>query len=180
MEVKISKKIPLITLFSMVLLLFALTQPAAALSFAFGEFPVLEQEHAPTVTVRTAPVLNLNPEAKFAYVPDRPGVGELIQFVDSSSDPDGQVTVWLWDFGDGTTSMEKEPLHVYMRVGTYSVTLTVTDNVGAQASLQKEITVKRSNSDILLMIAAVIVMIIGLVEAYLLGRKRKVKADPSE
>ncbi|MCZ3365336.1 MULTISPECIES: PKD domain-containing protein [Methanobacterium] len=46
-----------------------------------------------------------------------------IQFKDTST---GLVTSWLWDFGDGTTSTQKNPLHSYTRAGIYTVKLTVT------------------------------------------------------
>jgi len=41
---------------------------------------------------------------------------------------------YLWDFGDGQTSDEANPVHTYQGLGPYVVTLTVTDSVGAQAS----------------------------------------------
>ncbi|UCD13726.1 MAG: PKD domain-containing protein, partial [Thermoplasmatales archaeon] len=37
---------------------------------------------------------------------------------------------WLWDFGDGKKSDEEDPTHQYMDAGNYTVTLTVTDDVG--------------------------------------------------
>ena len=46
-------------------------------------------------------------------------------------DDDGAVTGWSWQFGDGDTSREADPVHGYSGPGTYSVTLTVTDNDGA-------------------------------------------------
>ncbi len=42
----------------------------------------------------------------------------------TSSVPDGTTSL-SWSFGDGTTSGEKDPTHVYLAPGTYSVTLTV-------------------------------------------------------
>lgn len=35
--------------------------------------------------------------------------------------------IWIWDFGDGTTSAEQTPVHTYLSAGAYNVTLTVTD-----------------------------------------------------
>jgi PKD repeat protein len=53
------------------------------------------------------------------------------QFSQASTDDDGQVTGWSWQFGDNGTSTEAEPVHVYSAAGSYTVTLTVTDNDGA-------------------------------------------------
>lgn len=52
---------------------------------------------------------------------------EPIQFTDQSINV---PTEWLWDFGDGTTSTEENPSHVYTSNGTYTVTLTVTNDLG--------------------------------------------------
>ena len=49
-----------------------------------------------------------------------------------SSDPDGDVLSYRWDFGDGFTSTEVKPGHTYADNGSYTVTLTVTDPVGAE------------------------------------------------
>jgi VCBS repeat-containing protein len=58
--------------------------------------------------------------------------GLTCQFTDASSDPDGQVTGWSWDFGDGSAaSNQQNPPHIYPGAGTYTVTLTATDNGGA-------------------------------------------------
>jgi hypothetical protein len=51
-------------------------------------------------------------------------------FTDRSTDPDGQVVAWSWNFGDGTTSTERNPTHTFAGPGTYTVTLTTTDNTG--------------------------------------------------
>src|SRR3989441_12122242 len=56
-------------------------------------------------------------------------------FTDQSSDPDGSVTSWQWTFGDGTTgSTAQNPSHTYSAAGSYTVTLTVTDNQNAHNS----------------------------------------------
>lgn len=60
----------------------------------------------------------------------------VIEFVDNSI---GDVIVeWLWDFGDGNTSTEKDPQHTYEQPGMYDVSLTVTDSDGHQATTSKE------------------------------------------
>ena len=48
-----------------------------------------------------------------------------------SYDPDGNITKWFWVFGDNTNGTGKTVQHAYSKVGTYTVTLTVTDNLGA-------------------------------------------------
>ena len=48
-----------------------------------------------------------------------------------STDPDGTISSYLWDFGDGNSSSAANPTHTYSSAGTYSVSLTVTDNLGA-------------------------------------------------
>jgi PKD repeat protein len=53
------------------------------------------------------------------------------QFTDASRDEDGRVAGWSWQFGDGGSSTEANPTHEYSGPGTYTVTLTVTDNDGA-------------------------------------------------
>jgi probable HAF family extracellular repeat protein len=67
-----------------------------------------------------------------------------VQFDGSSStDPDGWALTFHWDFGDGTSSTERSPAHVYESPGSYLVVLTVEDQGGLDASAQLEITVRR-------------------------------------
>ncbi|MFZ4703448.1 MAG: PKD domain-containing protein, partial [Candidatus Methylumidiphilus sp.] len=47
-----------------------------------------------------------------------------------SSDPDGTVVSYLWNFGDGTSSTSPNPAHTYVSAGTYAAVLTVTDSQG--------------------------------------------------
>ncbi|GAA4102345.1 PKD domain-containing protein [Mucilaginibacter panaciglaebae] len=52
----------------------------------------------------------------------------------------GVVTVgWNWDFGDGRTSTEKNPRHLYTSGGDYTITLTATINLGCSSVFQKTI-----------------------------------------
>ena len=62
-----------------------------------------------------------------------------VSFYDYSTDSDGYVTSWYWDFGDGTTSTEQNPTHTYSSDGTYHVTFTVTDNDGDTGTMTQEI-----------------------------------------
>jgi PKD repeat protein len=49
-------------------------------------------------------------------------------FTDGSTDSDGKITDWRWEFGDGGTSTLAQPSHTYAGAGTYDVVLTVTDD----------------------------------------------------
>ena len=61
---------------------------------------------------------------------------EEVQFTDSSTGADNV----LWDFGDGTTSEERNPLHYYYENGEYIVILTAINQFG-QSSQEQTITV---------------------------------------
>lgn len=50
-----------------------------------------------------------------------------IQFTDVSTSSAGNIQLWSWDFGDGTTSSDQNPIHTYSGVGTYNVSLTIVD-----------------------------------------------------
>ena len=52
-------------------------------------------------------------------------------FTDASSDGDGSVVGWAWNFGDGGTSAAQHPSHTYSAPGSYTVTLTVIDDDAA-------------------------------------------------
>jgi PKD repeat protein len=62
-------------------------------------------------------------------------INSEVQFNSSGSfDPDGDVMEYLWDFGDGTSSVEVNPLHFYSISGEFTVSLTLTDEAGESNS----------------------------------------------
>ena len=54
-------------------------------------------------------------------------VPKQIQFTDTST---GGASSWEWNFGDGTTSISRNPLHTYTYAGTYTVSLMATNTLG--------------------------------------------------
>ena len=66
----------------------------------------------------------------------------------ASSDPDGIIVSYSWDFGDGTTGSGVKTTHIYNVVGVYTVTLTVRDNLGATGTATTTVTVKENQKPV--------------------------------
>jgi PKD repeat protein len=77
----------------------------------------------------------------FSFTPANPTAFDQIQFTDRSRVERGRILRWLWEFGDGTTSTEQNPLHQYAVDGQYRVTLTVTGEDGGESSSSSVLTV---------------------------------------
>jgi PKD repeat protein len=74
---------------------------------------------------------NRPPSASCSASPVEGEAPLTVAFTGSGSDPDGTITSYLWSFGDGASSTEQSPGHTYSLVGTYTATLTVSDDGGA-------------------------------------------------
>lgn len=71
-------------------------------------------------------VSNAPPAASFTYT----CTNLDCDFTDTSSDSDGTITGWLWDFGDGATSTFQNPSHAYSSANSFTVNLATTDDDG--------------------------------------------------
>ncbi|AKB29128.1 cell surface protein [Methanosarcina siciliae T4/M] len=73
----------------------------------------------------TAPIPSFTTDASSGRVPF------TVQFTDTTT---GNVSTWSWDFGDGETSDEQNPVHTYVTEGTHTVTLTTTGPGGTDTA----------------------------------------------
>jgi uncharacterized repeat protein (TIGR01451 family) len=73
--------------------------------------------------------LDIPPVAGFTFHPTSPNVGEEVHFTNTTTGT--EPIAYLWNFGDGNTSTEKDPVHTYSEAGTYIVTLTATNPYGS-------------------------------------------------
>ena len=97
---------------------------------------VIDDDDATGSATATKNVLNRPPIASFTENATIVSKDEAIHFDASEShDPDGSIVNYSWDFGDGNTATGVTSDHAYSEDGNYTVTLTVTDDDGASASL---------------------------------------------
>jgi PKD repeat protein len=69
---------------------------------------------------------NVNPA--FTFSPSNPVTAQVIHFTDAST---GSPTSWAWDFGDGVTSTDQNPVHAYAYARDYTVTLSVRNAISS-------------------------------------------------
>lgn len=92
-------------------------------------------------TVASTPPPNQSPTLSISASPTS-GVSPLfVSFASTASDSDGFITSYFWNFGDGTSSSSANPTHTYS-AGSFTASLTVTDNGGATAT--KSVTINVS------------------------------------
>jgi len=84
----------------------------------------------------------LAPKASFRAFPKEGKTGLKVRFQNFS---DGDIVRYLWDFGDGTQSTEKNPTHTFFSEGTYSIKLSVITSSGGQGLSTKNNYINISN-----------------------------------
>jgi PKD repeat protein len=86
------------------------------------------------------------PTADFTATPTSGDAPLTVQFVDTSASGSSVITEWLWEFGDDTTSTDRNPSHVYDTAGSYSVTLTVITADGSDEEFKSNLIAVASGS----------------------------------
>jgi penicillin-binding protein 1A len=94
-----------------------------------------------TITVSSGAGPDKPPIPDFS-VPPGGKPGQPISLDGSPSKDDGTIVKWYWEFGDGGTAGTQKATHTYAAVGTYEITLWVTDDGGQQASVTKKIRIQ--------------------------------------
>jgi len=95
------------------------------------------------IQIKIVELLNLPPTANFTFSPTDPTLYDTINFTDTSTDTDGNITSWYWEFGDGNYSVDQNPRHRYAHAGTYTVTLKVKDDWETETVTSKAVPVRK-------------------------------------
>lgn len=100
---------------------------------------------------------NSAPIAAFTATPSSGVAPLMVQFdASGSSDGDGTISAYSWNFGDNSAAgSEATPTHTFQAVGSYTITLTVTDNGGAKSSTRHFVSVSEAMTTTLPRIASI-------------------------
>ncbi len=99
---------------------------------------VTDEEGCTNDTTKTITVYHL-PAPNFTYI--NACENDTTYFFDASAPNGGSITSRLWKFGDGTTSTDENPWHIYALNGTYDVTLIISNSDGCTDSIVKQVEV---------------------------------------
>jgi PKD repeat protein len=116
-----------------------------------GAHDTVAGEATRTVIVhpRSSPLRPGRPTTSFTFTPLLVLAGHTVRFkVGGSQDPDKHATIidYLWNFGDGKVQIGIDPIHVYMKSGTYTVELIVVDTRGVIGRITRTIVVEKRTS----------------------------------
>jgi PKD repeat protein len=92
-------------------------------------------------------VVNDQPTASFTIAPNPATPGITVALNGGGSiDPDGAITNYAWNFGDGSVGAGTTPSHGYVAPGSYTVTLTITDSGGVTGAISHVLTVAATST----------------------------------
>ncbi len=101
-----------------------------------------------TVIITTsAEIPNKKPAASAYAIPTNGDAPLQVSFYGTGNDTDGTIASYNWDFNDGTTSNQQNPIHTFTQIRTYMVLFTVTDDKGATATDTIVITVREPEKE---------------------------------
>jgi predicted enzyme related to lactoylglutathione lyase len=117
--------------------------PTTALAYALmtrtSEIKIVSQPPIACFNVSPASLANIGWEVEGAKIIS--GITVVSFDASSSSDLDGYISEYIWNFGDGSSGRGVSITHVYSSPGSYSVRLTVVDNTQLSTTVYKELTV---------------------------------------
>jgi len=123
-----------------------------------------------TVTIAGNP--NIHPTAN-AGGPYAAKTNTLVIFsAVNSTDPDGAIVNYTWDFGDGYTGYGVSPTHGYSSQGSYLVILTVSDDAGGSSSGQASVTITEPEPE---SPGFEMILLLAVVALFILFKRRKIK-----
>jgi len=103
---------------------------------------VTDEDGSQDTVSHTVTVQDVNPVADFIWDYSKAKEGTVLAFIDlSHGNPCDLISAWYWDFGDGATSDNPLPAHVYVEDGDYTVTLTVYDE-DSSTTISKLVTIE--------------------------------------
>jgi len=103
---------------------------------------VTDNEGATDIVSKDISIKNVKPSPDFIYTPrSQVKVGDVLNFMDNSTDLDGTILNWTWDFGDGKNAYGNKTEHSYTNAGIYRVTLWIIDDDGELSNYTMILTV---------------------------------------
>ena len=99
-------------------------------------YTVMATDGCSNVTSTITVYVNPSPKVSFTAFPSTGCSPLCVQLRDLSTLSNGNILSWKWNFGDGDSITERDPIHCYYKTGNYSVDLTVTSDSGCSSTLK--------------------------------------------